>query len=389
MEKTWPCYGSITLALGLTGRDGGFSTLCHNCWLACQQRVVKTFPGPIYIHIKDGAVRLWHPLVNLYIWLTISSCYGSIPLALVLIVRAGGLSTLFHSCGFPCQQGLLKMFPGTGFLHSKDGLVWLWHPLVNLYIWLTISSCYGSIPLALGLTEKDGGLSILCWTCGFACQQSLLKTFPGPGYLHTEDGVVRLWHPLVNLYIWLTISSCYGSIPLAFGLIVRDGALSTLCHSCRFSCQQRMLKTFAGHGYLHSHDGVFWLWHPLVNFYLWLTISSCYGSNRWAFGLIVREGGLSTLCHSCGFACQQRVLKTFPGPGYFHPDDRVVWLWHPLVNLYIWLTISSCYGLIHLAFVLIVREGGLSRLCHSCRFACQQRVSKRFLAVAISTSRMG
>ena len=25
-----------------------------------------------------------------------------------------------------------------------------------------------------------------------------------------------LWHLLVNLFIWLIISSCYGSIPLAF-----------------------------------------------------------------------------------------------------------------------------------------------------------------------------
>ena len=50
----------------------------------------------------------------------------------------------------------------------------------------------------------------------------------------------------VNLYIWLTISSYYGSIPLALGLIGRDGALSTLCHSCGFACQQRVLKTFPG-----------------------------------------------------------------------------------------------------------------------------------------------
>ena len=46
------------------------------------------------------------------------------------------------------------------------------------------------------------------------------------------------------VYIWLTISSCYGSIPLTLGLIGRDGGLSTLCHSCRFACQQRMLKHF-------------------------------------------------------------------------------------------------------------------------------------------------
>ena len=26
--------------------------------------------------------------------------------------------------------------------------------------------------------------------CRFACQQRVLKTFPGPGYLRSEDGVV-------------------------------------------------------------------------------------------------------------------------------------------------------------------------------------------------------
>ena len=107
--------------------------------------------------------------------------------------------------------------------------------------------------------------------CGFACQQRALKTFPGPGYLHSKDGVVWLY-PLVNLYIWLTISSCYGSTPGASGLIGRDRGLSTLCHSCRFDCQQRVLKTFPGPGYLHSVDVVVWLWHPLVNLYIYIFI---------------------------------------------------------------------------------------------------------------------
>ena len=59
-----------------------------------------------------------------------------------------------------------------------------------VYIWFTISSFYGSIPLALGLTGRDSRLSTLCHSCGFACQQRVLKTFSGPGYLHSEDGVV-------------------------------------------------------------------------------------------------------------------------------------------------------------------------------------------------------
>ena len=57
-----------------------------------------------------------------------------------------------------------------------------------MYIWLTMSSCYGSIPLALRLIERDGGLSSLRHSCRFDCQQSVSKTFPGPGYLHCEIG---------------------------------------------------------------------------------------------------------------------------------------------------------------------------------------------------------
>ena len=59
------------------------------------------------------------------------------------------------------------------------------------------------------------------------------------------------------------------------------------------------------------------------------------------------------------------------------------------IYMYMWLTISSCYGSIPLALGLIGRDGGLSTLCHSCGFACQQRVLKRFLALAISAPRMG
>ena len=43
-----------------------------------------------------------------------------------------------------------------------------------------------------------------------------------------------------------------------------------------------------------------------------------------AFGLIVRDGGFSTLCHSYGLSPQQTVLKTFLGPDYLHTEDGVV-----------------------------------------------------------------
>ena len=371
-------YDSIPLALWLIGRDDVLITLCHSGGISCKQRMLKIFPGPVYFHSEDGVVWLWHPLGNLYVCLTISSCYDSIRLAWALIVRDGVLRTLCHSCGFSCQQRVLKTFSGPDSLQSEDGVIWLWHPLVNLYIWLTISSCYGSIPLGLGLIVRDGGLSTLCHSCGSTSQKRALQTFPDPGYFQSEDGVVLLWPPLLNFYIWLTIPSCYGSIPLGLGSIGRDGGLRTLCHSCVLAFQQSMLKAFPGSGYLLSEDGAVWLWNPLVNLYIWFTVSSCYDSIPFVFGLTVRDGALSTLCHSCGFSCQHRVLKTFPGPDFLQSEDEVVWLWHQLVNLYIWLTISSCYGSIPLGLALIVRDGGLSTLCHSCGFASQKRVQETF-----------
>ena len=69
--------------------------------------------------------------------LTVSSCHISILLALVLIVRDVGLC-------------------------------------------ITISSCYGSISLVLVLIGRNGGLGTLCHSCGFACRERMLKTFPGP-----------------------------------------------------------------------------------------------------------------------------------------------------------------------------------------------------------------
>ena len=61
---------------------------------------------------------------------------------------------------------------------------------ISMCMYINISSCYGSISLTSELIGRDGGLSTLCHSCGFACQQRVVKRFPGPGYLHSEDGVV-------------------------------------------------------------------------------------------------------------------------------------------------------------------------------------------------------
>ena len=57
------------------------------------------------------------------IWLTISSCYGSVSLNLVLIEGNDGFSTLYHNFGFHYQQRVLKKFSSPGYLCLKDGVV--------------------------------------------------------------------------------------------------------------------------------------------------------------------------------------------------------------------------------------------------------------------------
>ena len=52
------------------------------------------------------------------------------------------------------------------------------------------------------------------------------------------------------ILLWLNL------FDLSLGFRGRNGRLSDLCHSCRFSCQQTVLKTFPGSGYLDSKDWV-------------------------------------------------------------------------------------------------------------------------------------
>ena len=44
--------------------------------------------------------------------------------------------------------------------------------------------------LSLELIRRDGGLSILCNSSGFASLQRVLKMLLGTGYLHSKNGVV-------------------------------------------------------------------------------------------------------------------------------------------------------------------------------------------------------
>ena len=141
------------------------------------------------------------------------------------IGRVSGLSTLCHSCGSACQKRVLKTIPGPGYLHAKDGLVWLWHFLVALHKYCSpfyLATAQLQYLMAIG---KDVGLSTLCHSCGFACQQRVLKTFPGPDYLHSKDGVVWLWHFLVNSHIYGALFYLATAQSQCFMVIGRDGGL--------------------------------------------------------------------------------------------------------------------------------------------------------------------
>ena len=101
------------------------------------------------------------------------------------------------------------------------------------------------------------------------------------------------------LYIFiLSWISCNGSIPLTLVLIRRDGGL---CQSCRFDYQQWVLKTFPGLDYLRSKDGVAWLYHLLVHLYVYSTRFHLPMAQPFDLVLIGRDGGVSTLSHSCKF----------------------------------------------------------------------------------------
>ena len=83
--------------------------------------------------------------------------------------------------------------------------------------------------------------------------------------------------------------------------------------------------------------------------------------------MIGSDGGLSTVCHSCGFSCQQRVLKTFPGPGYLHSEDGVVWLYHFLTFSHSKsFKFTCCLWGFHIRIALNLLKSALLSIPHAC-----------------------
>ena len=109
--------------------------------------MLKTFPGPAYLHSENEIVWLWHLLVNLDIHS--SPFYFATTQSQYLMVngRDGGLNTVSYLQVCLSVEGAKNVsWPWLSPFRGWDSL---WHFQVNLdiYIWLTILSCYGSIPL--------------------------------------------------------------------------------------------------------------------------------------------------------------------------------------------------------------------------------------------------
>ena len=61
---------------------------------------------------------------------------------------------------------------------------------------------------------------VVIWLCHgyrFACQQGVLKTFPGPRYPRSKMGLLTMALPSKFACTYLTILSCYDSIPVPYG----------------------------------------------------------------------------------------------------------------------------------------------------------------------------
>ena len=165
-----------------------------------------------------------------YIWLTNSTCYGSICLTLELIGMDGGLSTLvsYLRVCLSAEGSKNVSWPWLSLLRGWGSLTMTFTGNF-VYIWLTNSTCYGSICLTLELIGMDGGLSTLVSYLRVCLSAEGSKNVSWP-WLSPLRGWCCLTIAFTGkfVYIWLIISSCCGSILLTLGLIERDGSLSTL-----------------------------------------------------------------------------------------------------------------------------------------------------------------
>lgn len=86
--------------------------------------------------------------------------------------------------------------------------------------------------------------------------------------------------------------------------IGKDSGLTILCHSSRYVCLQRVLKTFPGSDYFYSEDGVVRQWQFVVNLDIYDSPFYPATAQSQSLTTIGRDSSLRTLCYSCRYACQ-------------------------------------------------------------------------------------
>ena len=103
----------------------------------------------------------------------------------------------------------------------------------------------------------------------------VIKTFPVPNYLSSKDGVVWLFHLLLNLHIYSSLfhdatAQSLGPKCWRQKLWFECSVSYARSHSCRFDYQQRVMKSFPDIGYLCSRDSVVWLRHVVLHIYIYI-----------------------------------------------------------------------------------------------------------------------
>ena len=126
------------MALGLIRIDGGLSTLCHSWGFPFKQRVRKLFPGPGYLHSEDSPQITF---TGKFVYMAHHFIFPRLNPYGLRVNRDGWWFNhsvlLLRVC---LSTKMLKKLPWPGYLWSRNGVVWRWNLLVNLYIWFTILS---------------------------------------------------------------------------------------------------------------------------------------------------------------------------------------------------------------------------------------------------------
>ena len=92
---------------------------------------------------------------------------------------------------------------GSVYLRSEDGVVWLRYLLLNLYVYSSPFHLTRLNPFDLSVDREGWWFEHSVSKLRVWLSAEGAKTFPGPSYVSSEDGVVWLWHLLVNLYSFL------------------------------------------------------------------------------------------------------------------------------------------------------------------------------------------